>query len=236
MNIIDVKQIFGKSVRARRNLRGITQETLAEQANLHRTYVCDVERGTRNLSLQSIVQLADALHVSVAALFSAELQSAKLIGADKRGHSLKYVNILLVEDDADDLKITLRSLKISRFANRVDVVRDGAEALDYLFMRGKYAQRQPASGPQLVLLDLNLPKVSGLEVLRAIKADPRTAALPVIILTGTRDDHNVAECLRLGADHYLLKPVNFQGLSEITPKLNLEWALVGAIAGESPRH
>jgi CheY-like chemotaxis protein/DNA-binding XRE family transcriptional regulator len=233
--LIDVKKTFGQYIRVCRNRRGLSQETLAEQADLHRTYVSDVERGTRNLSLQSIVQLADALQVSVADLFPPALQSQAVAGVGTGENPLRYAGILLVEDDPDDVDLTLRSLKRSRFINPVKVVRDGAEALDYLFLQGKYAQRQPATGPQLVLLDLNLPKVDGLEVLRAIKSDPRTRAIHVVILTGSRVDAQIEECRRLGAETCILKPVNFRGLSEITPKLDLDWALVSAAESKTPR-
>ena len=226
MKSSDVQKEFGASIKALRKVEGLSQETLAERADLHRTYVSDVERGARNLSLQSIVRLADALEVSVSALFPPQLRSGKHTGVGKPGHRLESVDILLVEDNADDVEMTLHAFKKARFANRVHVVRDGAEALDYLFCRGLYSKRQASEGPEVILLDLNLPKVSGLEVLQIVKADPRTAATRVVILTGASDEMHITECRRLGADNYILKPVDFQGLSRATPKLNLDWALV----------
>ena len=186
MKQIDVKKTFGASIKACRNRLGISQEKLGERADLHRTYISDVERGARNLSLESITRLAAALDVSVAALFPAELPLENLNGGGCPAQERKPVDILLVEDNADDVEMTLHAFKQARFANRVQVVADGAAALDYLFCRGQYAGRHPAEHPQVVLLDLNLPKVSGLEVLRILKADKKMRRIPVIILTVCR--------------------------------------------------
>lgn len=225
MSEIDVKKEFGSSVRSRRNLLGISQEELADRANLHRTYVSDVERGTRNLSLESIQKLARALEVSVSSLFpQSEFQNGK--GVAGNGHGKSLVDILLVEDDADDAELTLQAFKKARFTNRVRVVKDGAEALDYVFCRGSYVGRSPERRPQIIMLDLNLPKVSGLEVLRRIKSDRRTRAIPVVILTVSQDNYDIAECRRLGAENYIVKPVDFQSLSRATPPLKLNWALL----------
>lgn len=105
------------------------------------------------------------------------------------------------------------------------VLRDGAEALDFVFCRGTYAGRAPSSAPQLMLLDLNLPKVHGLEVLRSLKSDDRFHHLRVAILTISRKDEHVAEAMRLGAEAYIVKPVDFHSLSEITPHLHFSWSL-----------
>lgn len=219
----DVKKIFGDSVKARRNQLGFSQEELAERADLHRTYISDVERGARNVSLQSIVKLARALEISVSALFphteDADTNNGKPAGSD-------VVDILLVEDNADDVDLTLHAFQKARFTNRVHVVRDGAEALDYLFCQGNFTHRSLEEHPQVVLLDLYLPKVSGLEVLRRLKGDNRTRNIPVVVLTASRDGHDMTECRALGAETYIVKPVNFQGLSEATPHLNLNWALI----------
>lgn len=228
-NIVEknnVKKTFGTSVKELRKQQGISQEELAERAELHRTYVSDVERGERNPSLESITKLANALSVSVSALFPQEFQTGKtdpITGNDRNG---RLVDILLVEDNADDVELTLHAFRKARFANRVHVVRDGAEALDYLFCRGEYSVRQSAERPQVILLDLKLPKVSGMEVLRLIKTDGRTSMIPVVILTMSKDKYDIVECKRLGAKNYIVKPVNFQNLSEATPRLNLDWALI----------
>lgn len=222
MEKIDVKKTFGSTVKAWRKRLGISQEVLAERADLHRTYVSDVERGARNLSLESITRVAHALRVGVAELFPAELAN----GTGKtNGHSKELVDILLVEDNRDDVELTLHAFNQARFANRISVVTDGQEALNYLFCEGKYASR-PTARPQIVLLDLYLPRVSGLEVLRHLKADERTRSVPVVILTISQVFSDFAECQRLGAETYIIKPLNFQRLSQITPRLNLDWALV----------
>ena len=222
---VEIKKLFGASVKSWRNRVGISQEQLAERADLHRTYISDVERGSRNLSLENITRLADALNVSVAALFPAEFKPEKANGDDQPVLNRTCVDILLVEDNADDVNITLLAFKQARFANRVSVVTDGAAALDYLFYRGKYARRRPVENPGVILLDLNLPKVNGLEVLRQLKADKRTAMIHAVILTGSENHGDMAKCRRMGADNYIVKPVDFQRLSQATPKLKLDWVL-----------
>jgi CheY-like chemotaxis protein len=219
----DVKKNFGSSVKAWRKRLGISQEELAGRADLHRTYVSDVERGARNLSLESITRMAEALNISAAELFPAEQMPAKIGGKNGAGKDL--VDILLVEDNADDVDLTLHAFKQSRIANRITVAGDGQEALDYLFAEGSHAGRSPLERPHIVLLDLYLPKISGLEVLRRIKADDRTRGIPVVILTISQAFNDFAECQRLGAETYIVKPLNFQRLSQITPRLNLDWAL-----------
>jgi CheY-like chemotaxis protein len=223
---IDVKKIFGASVKASRKRLGFSQEKLAERAELHRTYISDVERGARNLSLESITRLAGALEVTVASLFPAELTGDKPSSPNGNGSSHELVDILLVEDNADDVDLTLHAFKQARFANRVHVVSDGQEALDYLLCMGKYSSRNAATRPQVVLLDLYLPKVSGMEVLRRIKADGRTRDIPVIVLTISQVFSDFSECQRLGAETYIVKPLNFQRLSQVTPRLKLDWALL----------
>ena len=224
---IDFKKIFGASVRDRRKKLGISQESLAERASLHRTYVSDVERGSRNISLETIERLARALEVSITTLFpaSGSGRSPSLPNASN-AHYGNLVEVLLVEDNPDDVELTLRAFKKACFANRVQVVSDGEMALDHVFCRGEFAGRQTGENPQIILLDLDLPKVSGLEVLRQIKADIRTRKLPVVILTISDDTYDITECRRLGADNYIVKPVNFQRLSQATPGLNLQWALL----------
>ena len=228
MQKVDVKKAFGTSVKGWRKQLGISQEELAERADLHRTYISDVERGARNLSLESITRLARALDVSVAALFPPELANGKTDAGGKNGHGKELVDILLVEDNADDVDLTLHAFKQARFANRVQVASDGQEALDYLFCQGKYSSRNLAEHPQMVLLDLYLPRVSGLDVLRRIKADERTRGIPVVILTISQVFSDFTECQRLGAETYIIKPLNFQRLSQVTPRLNFDWALLRA--------
>jgi CheY-like chemotaxis protein len=140
--------------------------------------------------------------------------------------TLKTVEILLVEDSDDDAELTLRALKKRRLTNQLHRVKDGAEALDFLFSTGEYAARATATSPRVVLLDLKLPKVDGLEVLRRIKTDPRTQAIPVVVLTSSREDRDLIESYRLGVNSYIVKPVEFDKFLDAVEQLGLYWALL----------
>ena len=134
--------------------------------------------------------------------------------------------ILLVEDNPSDEALTLRALQKSGILNEVAVVRDGPAALDFLFCRGAYASRDPAQVPQLVLLDLNLPKLSGLDVLKQLRTDERTRRLPVVILTSSKEDKDLLAGYELGANSYVVKPVNFDQFSAAVRQLGLYWLVV----------
>ncbi len=134
--------------------------------------------------------------------------------------------ILLVEDNPDDVDLTLRSLRKHNVQNEVVVVRDGVEALDYIFTTGAYASRDPATKPAVVLLDLKLPKIDGLEVLRRIRADERTETLPVVILTSSKEEQDMVNGYKLGANSYVQKPVDFVQFSEAVKQLGLYWLLL----------
>lgn len=134
--------------------------------------------------------------------------------------------ILLVEDNPGDEELTLRALQKSNVLNPVVVARDGAEALDYLFVRGKYADRDASVLPQVVLLDLKLPKVNGLEVLRAVRADPRTRRLPVVILSSSNEDQDLISSYDLGANSYVRKPVDFAQFLDAARQLGLYWLVL----------
>ena len=131
--------------------------------------------------------------------------------------------ILLVEDNADDEALTLRALKKNHIGHKVFVVRDGAEALDFLFCKGAYADRDPNELPQVTLLDLKLPKVDGLEVLRRMRADARTEGLPVVILTSSNEEQDLVDGYKLGANSYVRKPVDFNEFLEAARQLGLYW-------------
>ena len=220
----DVKKHFGAAVRLRRNHLGISQEELAGRAGLHRTYISDVERGARNVSLESIYRLATALDVPLSVLFAhfEELSPDEPIRTSVSADEL--VDILIVEDSDADAELTIKALKHVRITNHIFVVRDGAAALDFLFCRGEFANRKRDSRPQVILLDLSLPKIDGIEVLRQIKADSRTRTIPVIAVSSR--DREMTASQQLGADAYLVKPVDFQNLSGVTPQLGLQWALL----------
>src|SRR5258708_30925974 len=138
--------------------------------------------------------------------------------------------ILLVEDNADDEKLTLRALKKNNIRNEVVVARNGAEALDYLFGTGAYAGRNLSLMPQVVLLDLKLPKLDGLEVLRRVRADDRTKLLPIVILTSSNEEMDRINGYGLGANSYVRKPVDFNQFSEAARQLGLYWLVLN----ESP--
>jgi len=134
--------------------------------------------------------------------------------------------ILLVEDNPDDEALTLRALKQNHIDNGVVVARDGAEALDYLFGKGKYAGRDLNEMPALILLDLKLPKVDGLEVLKQLRADPLTALLPVAILTSSSEEHDLITGYKLGLNSYILKPVDFDQFTEAVRNLGIYWLAI----------
>jgi CheY-like chemotaxis protein len=136
------------------------------------------------------------------------------------------VEILLVEDNPNDAELTLYALKKHHVANHIEIVRDGAEALDYLFCAGAYAYRRIENGPKMVLLDLKLPKVDGLDVLRRIKADPRTRLIPVVVLTSSREERDIVESYQLGVNSYIVKPVDFEQFTEAVRQLGLYWMLL----------
>lgn len=136
------------------------------------------------------------------------------------------VEILLVEDDPDDLELTLETFRAHHLANRIQVARDGEEALEFLFCTGAYADRNPHNGPQLILLDLKLPKIDGLEVLRQIKANPRTRMIPVVMLTSSQEESDLITSYQLGVNSYLVKAVEFEKFSEVLRNLGHYWLLL----------
>jgi two-component system response regulator len=139
--------------------------------------------------------------------------------------------ILLVEDNPDDELLTLDALRSGGVTNPVKVVRDGAEALDYLFSEGGYADRQASETPAVILLDLKLPKISGIEVLRRIKTDERTRRIPVVVLTTSSEQEDVQKCYGNGANSYVRKPVEFERFLEAVRHLGLYWTLVNEASG-----
>lgn len=136
------------------------------------------------------------------------------------------IEILLVEDNPSDLALTLHALKKHNIANCIEVVRDGAEALDYIFCTGPYAHRRIADMPKLILLDLKLPKVNGLEVLKRIKSDPRAKCIPVVVLTSSREERDIVQSYQLGVNSYIAKPVDFDQFAEAVQQLGLYWLLL----------
>lgn len=140
--------------------------------------------------------------------------------------TVEDVEVLLVEDSDADAELTLRVLRQNNLANRVHHARDGAEALDFLFARGVHAARNGAQLPKVVLLDLKLPRVDGLEVLQRIRSDDRTRRIPVVVLTSSREEPDIQRCYGLGVNSYLVKPVDFDGFVRAVTQTGLYWLLL----------
>jgi len=141
-------------------------------------------------------------------------------------NSSNAVELLIVEDNPQDLELALRALRKANLANAIQVARDGAEALEFVFCEGPHARRKITDGPKLILLDLKLPKVDGLEVLRRIKSDPRTRIIPVVVLTSSKEQRDVVESYQFGVNSYIVKPVNFEGFVDAVRSLGLYWLLL----------
>lgn len=146
---------------------------------------------------------------------------------------IPFGRILLAEDNANDVELVLNALEQNHLANEVVVVRDGAEALDYLFRRGEHANR-PESLPVVVLLDLKMPKVDGLEVLRQIKSDPKLKLIPIVMMTSSREEQDLLRSYELGVNSYLVKPVRFQQFVEAVKSLSVYWVLLNEPPPGSP--
>jgi CheY-like chemotaxis protein/DNA-binding XRE family transcriptional regulator len=222
MEKLAIEKRLGLSVKNWRNRLELPQEALARRAGFHRSYISDIERGARNVPLKSIEKLADALGVSVQTLFA----DVDIKSGCTPLRTDEMVDILLVEDNDNDTLLVVQALKKANLTNRIFVVRDGAQALDFLFCTGQFAYRRLNDHPQVILLDLNLPKIDGLEVLRRVKADNRTHDIPVVVLTASKYDDAIAICKRLGAESFIAKPVDFQNFSAMTLQLSLQWALL----------
>ena len=136
------------------------------------------------------------------------------------------VEILFVEDSIDDAALTIRALKKSGLTNRLHHVKDGAEALDFIYCRGEYSERDVHKNPKLILLDLKMPKISGIEVLASIKSDPDTNSIPVVILTSSKEDPDVKKCYTLGANSYIVKPVESENFFQAIKELGLYWMIL----------
>ena len=140
------------------------------------------------------------------------------------------VEILLVEDNPHDLELTMRALKKGNLANSITAVRDGAEALDFIFARGAYAGRDVEVGPRVIFLDLKLPKVDGIDVLRAIKGDPRTRKIPIVIITSSAEERDRVESYQLGVNSYVVKPIEFEQFHKTITALGFYWLAVNKTA------
>jgi len=232
---------FGTVVRQMRIAKKISQEVLAERAQLHRTYLTDVEHGKRNLSIDSIHKIADALEVSITDLFS-QIEHAGTLhqdvieehaaAADERRDA---VEILVVEDDPSYVELTLHALRTGNVSNKIHVVRDGEEALQYFFPKNETDARAARDIPKLILLDLKLPKVDGIEVLQKIRSHELMASIPVIVMTSSNDVVDFKQCQELGVQEYIVKPFNFEQFSRIMLLVGFRWLLLDKRTTESIR-
>ncbi len=215
---IDHQAWLGETVKAMRRRLGLTQEELAWRANLHRTYIADIERGARNVTLRSMESLAKALELSVGELLS----NVSVPAARSGGGGTQ--DILLVEDNATDAALTLRAFRLVKVANPLRVLPHAEAAWEYLTGKGGASQVGPQR-PAIILLDLNLPGMSGVEFLRRVKLEPTLRDIPVIVLTVSRHDQVIIECSRLGVVNYIVKPLRFEDFVRISPRLNLRLTL-----------
>jgi two-component system response regulator len=207
-------------VRACRHRLGLTQNELGWRSNLHRTYIAGVERGARNVTLRSIINLAKALEVTVGHMLSHAADSRALGGSAQEPSVVGVADILLVESNGADAALTGRAFKQARITNSLRVARDAEEALGILFGSRGPGRRGPIR-PRLILLALKLPGMSGIELLRRIKADRRTRDIPIVMLTVARSDRSIIECSRLGAANYIIKPFGIESLIRLAPQLDL---------------
>ena len=143
--------------------------------------------------------------------------------------SLEQIEILLVEDNPADAEMTLRALRSNNLANKVHWVKDGEQALEYMFRTGAYAERSPQAEPKLIMLDIKMPKVDGIEVLRRLKADGGTRAVPVVVMTSSNEERDVVESYRLGVNSYIVKPVQFESFLETVAKIGLYWVITNRV-------
>jgi CheY-like chemotaxis protein len=141
----------------------------------------------------------------------------------------EQVEILLAEDNPEDAEMTMRALRRNNLANKLHWVKDGAEALDYLFCTGQYASRDASRPPKLVLLDIKMPKVDGIGVLRRLKADAATRSIPVVVMTSSNEERDVFESYRLGVNSYIVKPVQFDAFMETVAKIGMYWVLTNRV-------
>lgn len=144
----------------------------------------------------------------------------------------KPVDILLVEDDPDHVELILRALKDNNLLNEVYVVRDGQEALDFMYHQGRYGDEEKFPQPGLILLDIKLPKIDGIEVLKRLKEDPRFKSIPIIMLTTSSRDEEIAECYAVGANSYVVKPMDFEDFTKKVMELRFYWTIINTLPKE----
>ncbi len=223
----DIKKLLaslGLELKDQRELLGYSQEKLAERSGLHRTYITDIEGGHRNITLKSISRLAEALEIPLADLFlKIEKRSEPISKAVQPIFS--PFDILLVEDNPSHVELTLNAIERNGVTNPIFVTRTAEETLDYLFAQGKFSSREKAGNPKLILLDLTLPGMSGIEFLKETRKHEKTRSIPIVILTSSRSDQDYKACVELGVKAFISKPIDFMEFSMIVPTLGFRWQL-----------
>jgi CheY-like chemotaxis protein len=147
---------------------------------------------------------------------------------------MQYLEILLVEDNPNDAELTIRALKKHQLLNKIIHVEDGADALDYIFKRGAYEQRTSSGHPRLIILDLKLPKIDGLEVLQTLKNDPETKTIPVVVMTSSREESDLVRSYELGVNSFIIKPVGFEDFAKAVSDLGMYWMLLNEVTDIAP--
>jgi two-component system response regulator len=223
---------FGSAVRSHRKRLGLSQEDLADRSGLHRTYITDVERGVRNVTMESISRLVRALDVPFTQIFG--IMEGKQPGWQLAGEhttspervSVRPVEILLVEGNRKHADGIARSLKQHGVTNRVSVVYSGEAALRRLYDGASPPGSDPPILPDIILLDITLSEINALEVLRRLRADGRTRAIPVVVLIPSGSDQDYSETTKLGVTFSINKPVDFCEFSTLMPKMGFQWVLM----------
>ncbi len=224
---------FGSVVRSQRLSAGFSQEELAHRSGLHRTYVTDVERGARNPSLNSIKKLSGALGISLSDLFGlvegGERAAQPIVGpGDQKEIPLReFPEILIAENDPGEIESLMSALKDNRVTNVVHFVRDGLEALDFVFCTGPYRKRDILHPPDLILLDLTLDKVDGLKVLDRIRQNPITKSVPVVVMA-SQSNQTIGRAQQLGISNSIIKPLDFLKFADAVSHAGLSWQFVKA--------
>ncbi|MHB1048604.1 MAG: response regulator [Bacteroidota bacterium] len=227
-----LRRYVGYTIRDIRIEKNFTQEEVANRSGLHRTYITDVERGHRNISIESFEKIAAALQTPLSVFFErCEEKRSQPLHLVNVSHTQNLraphpIEILIVEDDPNFVELSLHAFQMANVRNVIHVARDGTEALDCIFATGSYETRKSLPPPSLILLDLKLPKVDGLEVLSRIRSNESTKHIPVIVMTASQSAEDVSRCERLGVQQYLTKPISFGVFSGIAASIGLQWLLL----------
>lgn len=223
---------FGLVVKELRRERSMSQEELANRSDLHRTYITDIEHGSRNVSIKNIIKIANAMSVSLHDLFSRverySQSGLKLVTQNQpveKHYHRPPVEILLVEDDQSYVELTLHELQKAKISNLIHVVRNGEEALQFLFGFNP-AKNEEEHSPKVILLDLYIPLIDGFDLLEHIRKNKKTKDIPVVIITSSTSEIDKERCRQLGIEDYLTKPINIVQFEEVMNRLGFHWLIL----------